>query len=164
VNHALTEAYGPPPFRFITSGGATLHASAFSLTFKLLATAVVFGATGWLVLLEQAGKVSGGTVSIRSWFLAALAMMFYTWWCVLRSRTRLDCAQLQQTWIWDKKMELRELAYGKLVRIPGLDWLVAPRLYVRALTGKFAVFYAADPRMIAEFQRLVAELKAFRGR
>jgi hypothetical protein len=29
--------------------------------------------------------------------------------------------------------------------------------------GKFAVFYAADPAMVGEFERLVAELTAFRS-
>jgi hypothetical protein len=163
VNQALIESFGPPPFLFHPASATVLKGPAFSVAFKLLASAVVFGTAAWFVMLELAGKVPGGTVSIRSWFLAALAMMLYTWWCVIRSETRLDSRQLHQTWVWDKKMELRELAFGKLIRIPGLDWLVAPRLYVRTLTGKFAVFYAADPRMIAEFQRLVAELKAFRG-
>ena len=60
-------------------------------------------------------------------------------------------------------MELRELAYGKIIRVRGLEWLIAPRLYVRTLMGKFAVFYAADPKMLAQFERLVLELKAFRG-
>ena len=55
-------------------------------------------------------------------------------------------------------MELRELAYGRLIRVRGLEWLIAPRLYVRTLTGKFTVFYAASPDMIREFERLVAEL------
>jgi len=45
----------------------------------------------------------------------------------------------------------------------GLDWLIAPRLYLRTLPGKFAVFYLADPALLAESQRLVRELKAFRG-
>ena len=40
---------------------------------------------------------------------------------------------------------------------------VIPRLYVRTLTGKFAVFYAASPEMVAEFERMVSELKAFRS-
>ena len=52
---------------------------------------------------------------------------------------------------------LRELAYGKLIRVRGLEWLIAPRLYVRTLTGKFAVFYAASPEMVVEFERLVSE-------
>ena len=40
---------------------------------------------------------------------------------------------------------------------------VISRLYVRTLTGKFAVFYATSPEMVAEFERLVSELKAFRS-
>ena len=152
----IDQPLGPPPFRFEPAGGPT-EGPAFSLPFKALATAVVFGSAAWFAVLWSGGKLQGAT-----WFLAALAMMLYTWWCIVRSVTRLDAEGLHQTWIWDKKMELRELAYGKLIRVPGLDWLIAPRLYVRTLLGKFAVFYAADPKMITEFERLIAELKAFR--
>ena len=140
-----------------------MQGPAFSVPFKVVATVLVFATAAWFLQLWLAGKVSGGAVSILTWFLAAMAMMFYTWWCIVRSVTRLDAVQLHQTWVWDKKMELRELAYGKLIRVPGLDWLIAPRLYVRSLTGKFAVFYAADPAMVAEFERLVRELKGFRN-
>lgn len=153
----IDQPLGPPPFRFEPAAGGPAQGPAFSLPFKALATAVVFGSAAWFALLWSGGKLQGAT-----WFLAALAMMLYTWWCIIRSVTRLDAEGLHQTWIWDKKMELRELAYGKLIRVPGLDWLIAPRLYVRTLLGKFAVFYAADPKMIAEFERLIAELKAFR--
>jgi hypothetical protein len=163
VNPSSIEALGPPPFRFSPSAGPSVIGPAFSPAFKLLATGLVFGTAGWLVHLWMSGKVVGGVVSILSWFLAALAIMLYTWWWIVRSRTRLDGQELYQSWMWDKKMELRELAYGKLVRVRGLDWLIAPRLYVRTLTGKFAVFYAADPKMISEFERLVVELKAFRA-
>jgi hypothetical protein len=145
----VIEPAGPPPFRFELPQGTPLQGPAFSLPFKLLFSAVVFGSAAWFLRL--------------CWFLAALAMMLYTWWCAVRSVTRLDSQGLSQTWIWDKKMELRELAYGKIIRVKGLDWLIAPRLYVRTLLGKFAVFYAADPAMLGEFERLVAELKTFRG-
>jgi hypothetical protein len=154
----VTEPFGPPPFRFQLPDDAPLRGPAFSLPFKLLLTVVVFGSAAWFARLWMAGAMPGFT-----WFLAALAMMLYTWWCVLRSVTRVDSRALYQSWIWDKEMELRELAYGKIVRVRGLDWLIAPRLYVRTLLGKFAVFYAADPKMLAEFERLVRELKAFRG-
>ena len=33
-----------------------------------------------------------------------------------------------QRWIWDKHMALDDLAFGKLIRVRGLDWLIAPRL------------------------------------
>jgi hypothetical protein len=152
----VTDQFGPPPFRFELAGGP-LSGPAFSPVFKVLVTAVVFGSAAWFVVLWSRGAMPGVT-----WFLAALAMMLYTWWCIVRSITRLEPDALHQTWIWDKKMELRELAYGKLIRVPGLDWLIAPRLYVRTLLGKFAVFYAADAQMIREFERLIAELKTFR--
>jgi hypothetical protein len=163
VTQGLAEALGPPPFRFELPDGQPLRGPAFSTAFKFIATALVAFIVGWFVQLWMADKVSGGVVSILSWFLAALAMIGYTWWCIVRSVTTLDTEALTQTWVWDKKMELRELAYAKLIRVRGFEWLIAPRLYVRTLMGKFAVFYAADPRMIAQFERLVLELKAFRS-
>jgi hypothetical protein len=140
-----------------------MRGPAFSPFFKLFTCALVVALAFWFARLWLGGQAPGGTVSILTWFLAALAMLLYTAWHIVRGVTTLDAQQLQQTWVWHKKMDLRELAYGKLIRVRGLEWLVAPRLYVRTLMGKFAVFYCADPRMLAEFERLVAELKDFRG-
>ncbi|MDB5891272.1 MAG: hypothetical protein JWP47_2103 [Polaromonas sp.] len=152
---------GPPPFKFTPRG--TLESSpAFSVPFKILATVIVLGCAAgfgqtWLASRAAGGAPGGG------WFLGGLLLLLYTWWHILRSRTRIDSDALHQTWVWNKDMELRELAYGKLIRVRGLEWLIAPRLYVRTLMGKFSVFYAASPEMIGEFERLVRELKAFRG-
>ena len=135
------------------------------MPFRFLATLFVFSIELWMYLLWQAGQLTPAgltTAAALGWPLAALAIMLYTWWKIVTSHTTLTAGALHQSWIWDKKLELRELAYGKLIRVPGLDWLIAPRLYVRTLMGKFAVFYAADAAMIAEFERLVAELKEFR--
>ncbi len=142
------------------------RAQAFSLPFRLLATVLVFGLEVWMYQLWQAGRLTPpglSTAAALGWPLAAVLLMLYTWWHIVTSRTTLTADRLHQSWVLDKKMELRELAYAKLIRVPGLDWLIAPRLYVRTLLGKFAVFYAADPAMLAEFHRLIAELKAFRG-
>ncbi len=146
------EALGPPPFRFVPSQGPEMAGPAFSTPFKLLAGLIVWGTAGWFAQLWLAGQMPGDTVSIRSWFIAGLAIMVWTWWVIVRSVTRIDGATLRQSWVW-----------GKMIRVPGLDWLIAPRLYVRTLMGKFGVFYAADPAMIREFERLVVELKDFRG-
>lgn len=156
------EALGPPPFRFTPSQGPSMQGPAFSSFFKLLAVALALGMTYWFARLWLDGKVAGGAVSILSWFLAALAMILFTVWHILRSFTTLDSAHIQQTWMWNKSMPLRELAYGKLIRVRGLEWLIAPRVYLRTLEGKFAVFYSADPAMIAEFERLLRELATFR--
>lgn len=131
-----------------------------------MATALVFGVELWMFALWRAGQLTPpglSTAAALGWPLAALGVLMYTWWHIVTSRTTLTSQHLHQSWMWDKKLEMRELAYAKLIRVPGLDWLVAPRLYVRTLLGKFAVFYAADRAMLAEFERLVAELKAFRN-
>ena len=140
-----------------------VQGAAYSPVFKAIATVIVFGSVAWFAHLWLAGKATGGAVSILTWFVGGLAMMGYTWWCLVRSVTRIDAEAIEQSWMWRKRIPLRDLAYGKLIRVRGFEWLVAPRLYVRTLLGKFAVFHAADPVLLADFERLVAELKAFRS-
>lgn len=152
---------GPPPFKFLPRA-AGAEGPAFSVPFKVLATLIVLACVAAFVQTWLAARASGAALA-GGWFIAGLLLVVYTWFCILRSITRIDTQGLHQSWVWDKHMELQELAYGKLIRVRGLDWLIAPRLYVRTLMGKFAVFYAASPEMVAEFERLVSELKAFRS-
>ncbi len=85
--------------------------------------------------------------------------MLFTLGSIYRSKTTLTENTLKQTWIWDKEVALPELVYAKLIRFRGFDWLIAPRLYVRTMMGKFIVFYAADKAMIAEFQKLLIRIQ-----
>lgn len=153
---------GPAPFRFEPSGGDAVEGQAFSLPFKLLATVIVGGCAFWLAQLWSVGALGSAKTGGLGWFLAGIALMAWTWFHIMTSRTRIDRQGLHQRWIWDKHMAFDDLAFGKLIRVRGLDWLIAPRLYVRTLVGKFAVFYAATPELLAEFERLVAELKQAR--
>ena len=157
------EGLAPAPFRFTPSAAPRLQCAAYSVPFRVLATVVVFGALAWGFVLWQAGKLGAGS-ALATWFLAALALMLYTWWCIVRGVTTLDAQEVRQTWIWTKRTGLGELAYAKVFRVRGLEWLVAPRLYVRTLASKSAVFYAADAVMLAEFERLAVELAGFRTR
>ncbi len=158
---------GPEPYRFVPQS-PLVTGPAFSWTFRLLTVALVGGVGFWLFELWWQGKFGdrSGLESVRAagWFVLGWLLMVWTAWHVLKSRTTLDATGLHQTWIWDKHLPLDDLAYGKLIRVRGLDWLMAPRLYVRTLMGKFSVFYAADPAMLEEFERLVKELKDFRQR
>jgi hypothetical protein len=157
----LLQSLGPPPFRF-TPTHPVRHSAAFTPVFKLLATLLVAGCTAWLAALWHKGALGSGSSTGLLWFISGLALMLYTWWHILTSRTHIDEAALHQSWVWEKKLELRELAYCRFIRVRGLDWLIAPRLYARTLLGKFAVFYTADPVLIADFERLVRELAEFR--
>ena len=160
---------GPPAFHFSLPEGP-LAGPAFSTAFKVLATVIVGGCAAALAQMGLAGQlgqpatagVPAASVGL-SWFAAGLLLMGVTWWNILRSVTRLDADGLHQSWVWAKHMPLRDLAYAKLIRVRGLDWLIAPRLYVRTLDGKFAVFYAASPPLLAEFERLSVSLKTWRN-
>jgi hypothetical protein len=164
------DTLGPPPFRF-TPSRDPLVCNAFSLPFKLLTVGIVSYCGWWLWMLWSSGKLGssatvGGSTTVSNglvWLIAAMALMLITAWFILTSKTTLTSQRLHQSFVWDKHLELRELAYVKLIRVPGLDWLIAPRLYCRTLLGKFAVFYAADVQMINEWQRLQRELKACRN-
>jgi hypothetical protein len=156
---------GPPPFPFEPIK-QPMRCSAFSRSFKLLACLIVAWCSYWLFSFWASGQLSAGSGKAAGtglyWYLAALALMAYTLWCILTSVTTLTATTLDQDFVWNKHVDLRDLAYVKLIRIPGLDWLIAPRLYCRTLLGKFSVFYASDPVMIGEFERLRDELKIFR--
>lgn len=159
---------GPPAFHFSMPDGP-LQGPAFSTAFKVLATVIVGGCAAVLTQMGLAGQLgqpatTGAPVASvgLSWFVAGLLLMGVTWWHILRSVTRLDADGLHQSWVWNKQMPLRDLAFAKLIRVRGMDWLIAPRLYVRTLDGKFAVFYAASPQLLAAFEQLGSSLKAFR--
>lgn len=153
---------GPEPFRFAPSPGAPVEGPAFSLAFKLIATVIVGACALGLAQSWRAGSLGSARTGGLGWFIAGMVLMAWTWIAILRSRTRIDGKGLYQRWIWDKHMTFDDLAYGKLIRVRGLDWLIAPRLYVRTLMGKFTVFYGATPQLVAEFDRLVKELRDFR--
>jgi hypothetical protein len=149
-----------PAFVFQLPDGA-VSAPAFSKTFKLIAISIVLMAWAWGWQLWYLDVLSL-TLQSSGWIIAALAMMTYTLWHVLRGRTQVDTQAIEQSWVWSKRMELSQMAYAKLVRVRGLEWLVAPRLYTRSFTGKMAVFYTADPVLLGVFTRLEAELRAAR--
>jgi hypothetical protein len=56
-------------------------------------------------------------------------------------------------------MQVADLAYAKLIRLRGFDWLIAPRLYARTHSGKFASFYSANSEVIEQFQKIILKLQ-----
>lgn len=165
-SNAMAQPHTPlplmEPFRYAPLKGA-VSGAAFSYTFKALATLMVGGCGLWFFQLwsrNALGGYMGGNGT--GWFVAGLAIMAWTWWSIMVSTTRIDAKGLHQRWLWNKAMAFDDLAYVRLIRVRGFAWLIAPRLYVRTLAGKFTVFYAATPELIQEFERIGAELGTFR--
>lgn len=150
---------GPAPFVFTPQqNGAPVP--AYGPVFKLLAWGLLLGLGAWMLDSRQAAWGSDAAL----WGLLAWSMMAYTVWHIQRSRCTLSADALEQSWVWHKRMPMRELAYAKLIRVKGLQWLIAPRLYVRNLSGKFTVIYCADAQVLQDMARLAQELHAFRTR
>jgi hypothetical protein len=139
-----------------------LECPAFSPVFKCVAVAVVSAALAWAWKMWANGALAL-TLGSSGWLAAALCMMLYTVWFILRGTTVLDANAIRQSWVWEKRVALSELAYAKLIRVRGLDWLIAPRLYTKTFSNKLAVFYATHPSMLEEFERLAVELQLRRA-
>lgn len=140
-----------------------IECSAFSPAFKVIAIAVVAATLVWTWKMWMAGALVLSWSS-SGWQLAAIAMMLYTVWFIIFGTTVLDADGIRQSWVWQKRVALSDLAYAKLIRVRGLEWLVAPRLYTKTFSNKLAVFYATDPAMLGEFERLSLALQAQRLR
>ena len=103
------------------SGAADgLECAAYPLGFKVLTVVLVLGAGALAALLV---KREGSAV----WLLAWLTMLVMAV-PILLGRTRLDGTRLRQDWLWPRELDLEQLAWGRIIRVPALDWIVAPRL------------------------------------
>lgn len=146
-----------PPPRF-TPQQQHLEGAAFGTGFRLLATGLMLGLVLWGVRLVQGSQLSGINQDVLLWGVAAFALLAYMWWVLLRSRTTLTPETLSQTWFWRKTTPLGHITYARFMRLRGLEWLIAPRLYVRAGPGPFVAYHAATPALWAEFQRIAEQL------
>jgi hypothetical protein len=156
---------GPTSFRFELQT-EKVEGAAFSRAFKTLTCAVVLWCGYWFLSLWLQGKF-GGTADLEGlrsagWFILGWGLLACTAWFVVVSRIRLDASGITQSWMWTKHFDFDDLAVAQLIRVRGLEWLIAPRLYVRTLAGKFSVFYVSDAAVLLEMNRLGQELKAFR--
>ena len=142
--------------RAVTADGETLESPAFPRLPRWLAVALI----ALLVLAAlraspQLLNASWTTSSLLLMLGAGLTIAWLGYWIVF-SRTRLESQSLVQTWLWTKRTRVDEVAQLKLVFVPGLVWLVAPRLLVRQHSGAVLWFQAADVRLLQAFAERVA--------
>ena len=131
-----------------------LEGAAFTLTIKALSVLLVLGIAVYVVRLwPEQGWLSLGWQSLG--FMAAtlvvvLACLGYICW----SRVRIDDTHIEQTWVWRKRVAIAEISQLKLIYVPYLSWLIAPRLVVRLGVTGWYVFHAADRRVLQRFYQL----------
>lgn len=115
----------------------------------LMAGVLVYGLRSADIVLAQQQSLS------LLLFLALLAVMaaFCFWWMLI-SRTTVTATHVHQTWWNDKRVALADVTQTKLILIPGLTWLIGPRLVLRTRSSGSVVFHAAERPVIAAFARI----------
>jgi hypothetical protein len=131
------------------------------LFFKTLALALLVAAGAWAWQMQHWNQQQA-SAQHPFWIWAPWGLMAYTVGFVLLGRTRFNAQAIEQSWMWTKRVALKDLAYAKLIRVRGLEWLIAPRLYTKSFGNKIFIFYANSPQMLAEFKRLEQTLAALR--
>lgn len=81
-------------------------------------------------------------------------MLTYTAWVIHQSRLHLDKDLIRQDWIWTKQLKVSDLVFIQVIRIPFLEWLLAPRVYARTFQGKSVFFYCSDRKVLSEMSRM----------
>lgn len=148
----------PLPLVLDLTTDQVISGKAFSITFRVLSLLLVEGIAWWAYVLWVNDKLGTSVTSSSLWLLAALALMIITVFYVFRSITSISTQHLKQSWIWDKEMLVADLAYAKLIRLRGFEWLIAPRLYARTHGGKFASFYGSTPDVLKQFESISNKL------
>lgn len=131
-----------------------LIAQAFGPVFKTMAWFILLALLVWFWRLDLDWMSRQG-----GWCAVVWAMLAFMVWHIQRSRIVLDAQAIEQTWMWRRRTPLKELAFVKVIRIRGLEFLIAPRIYVRNLGGTFTIFYCHDRALLQEFARLAEALK-----
>ena len=148
----------PLPLQLDLAQDQVISGKAFSFTFRVLALLLVEGVVWWAYVLWSNGKLGTTVTTSMLWLVAALVLMSITVFYVFRSVTSISATHLKQSWIWNKEMLVSDLAYVKLIRLRGFDWLIAPRLYARTHGGKFSSFYASTPAVLQQFEKISSKL------
>lgn len=149
----------PLPLALDLAPDQVISGKAFSVAFRVLAILLVEGVAWWAYVLWSNGKLGTSLTTSMLWLVAAIILMAITVYYVFRSVTSITSTHLKQSWIWDKEMLVADLAYAKLIRLRGFEWLIAPRLYARTHGGKFASFYASTPDVLQQFEKISSKLK-----
>ena len=154
----------PPPRELLqpdpTQPGAlaldAVSGPSFPVSVKVMATVMMLALLvfGSMRFLGPAQAPIPALVTGEWVFLVAVAAVIGSGdWSIMTGRTSCDGQCIEQTWLWRKKVSLADITQIKLISVPGLNWLVVPRLVVRTGYG-LTTFHAGDAAVFSRFKLL----------
>ncbi|MBW8830898.1 MAG: hypothetical protein JF606_16020 [Burkholderiales bacterium] len=133
---------------------ASFEGPAFTRGVKVLASVLMIGVAIFGVKAAPAFIERKTSWAAFLFMMLALGCVIVCFVAMLKSRTRINATHIHQTWISDKRVAIKDITQMKLIYVPGLTWLIAPRLIVKARSPGSIVFHTADPQVLAAFARL----------
>lgn len=121
--------------------------------FKLVATVLTVMIVMYAASIGWRFPVASLGLGVKLLLLGAGAMLLVSHYWFLRARTTIDAAGIRQTWLYDRKVEWRDVRGAKMIGIPYMSWLFPPRLVVR--TGvAFMTFNGGSRDVLIEFAKI----------
>ena len=112
-----------------------------------------------VLVAQQAWQVWQGldaSPDSTTWIFLGLgaAALLYGLAHIWMARTLVDDTHIRQHGLFQSEVEIARLSQVKLIYIPYLTWLIAPRLVVRSGGLRSWVFHAADRAVLQRFWQL----------
>jgi hypothetical protein len=148
------QANQPSPGRDVAEG------AAFPLAVKVLASVLIAALAFWGVRAFDQMTGAAWSTAAAVFMGVTLCVIGLCYYWILRSRTAIDADSIRQSWLWSKQVALADITQAKFIYVPYLQWLIAPRLMVRARGRGMFVFHAADPQVLRRFAHLSLGLGA----
>jgi hypothetical protein len=131
----------------------TVSGPAYSTWFKLLASVVTAGLALYGVNIALGFPLLQYGFGVKLVLLGAALMLAVSYYWFLRSTTTVDAGGITQTWLYNKRVEWRDVRGAKMIGIPYAGWLFPPRLVVR--TGNsFTTFNGGSQGVLIEFAKI----------
>ncbi len=137
----------------VLSENVPLEGPAFTRVARALATLAVLAVAYQAHVAWQHFDEPPDRVSLTLWGLGALGLLYglaHIW----VTRTQVDATHIRQKGLTASEVEIARLTQVKLIYIPYLTWVIAPRLVVRAGGLRTWVFHAADRAVLQRFWQL----------
>lgn len=113
-------------------------------------------ATGLVAATVIQGLRVARTVAQADWTPSALALLggatglvFWVLVWIWRSRTVVDAHGISQSWLWQRHAAWADVVQARILAVPGLDWLIVPRLVLRVRGRGLMSFHCADRAVLA---------------
>jgi hypothetical protein len=126
---------------------------AYGRGFKAVASALTLLLFAYGASIAARFPLPAFGLGVKGLLLGAVIMLGVSWYWFMRARTTIDAHGIGQSWLYDKRVEWRDVRGAKMIGIPYASWLFPPRLVVR--TGNsFTTFNGGSQALLIEFAKI----------